>query len=106
MRLIDVCTLADILQERHREVMEDPEISRPRKWQEALSYDTVRREIDKAVVVDAVPVVRCRDCKHRGTNGCPMHINGRLADEAFLRTVDDDYCSYGERCNGEAVLGV
>lgn len=35
MRLIDACTLEDILHERHREVMEDPEISRPRKWQEA-----------------------------------------------------------------------
>ena len=59
-----------------------------------------------APTVDAVSVIRCRDCRHRGTDECPMHINGQSADEAFLRTVDDDYCSHGERCNGEAVLGV
>lgn len=96
MRLIDACTLADILEERHREVMEDPEISRPRKWQEAISYDTVRRAIDRAVVVDAVPVVRCRDCRNRGTNKCPMHIKGKAADDTLLTAVDDDFCSYGE----------
>lgn len=96
MRLIDACTLADILHERHRDVMEDLDISRPRKWQEALSYDTIRREIDKAVVVDAVPVVRCRDCRHRDADECPMHIKGKAADDTLLTAVDDDFCSYGE----------
>lgn len=41
MRLIDACALADILQERHREVMEDPEISRPRKWHELMGYKSL-----------------------------------------------------------------
>lgn len=46
------------------------------------------------------------DPEHRGPDECPMHINGQPADEAFLRAVDDDYCSHGERSYGEAVLGV
>lgn len=47
--------------------------------------------------VDAVPVVRCRDCTHY--NG---HWNCDYFDSAVL---DDDFCSYGERkleAEGEA----
>lgn len=40
-------------------------------------------------------IVRCRDCKHRGTNGCPMHIKGKAADDTLMTAVDDDFCSYG-----------
>lgn len=39
--------------------------------------------------VDAVPVVRCRDCTHY--NG---HWN---CDYFFEAVLDDDFCSYGER---------
>lgn len=42
-------------------------------------------------------VIRCRDCVRRGTNFCPMHINGMEPDEELLKSLDDDYCSYGER---------
>ena len=44
-----------------------------------------------------VRVVRCRDCKHRGTDDCPMHIKGMPPDEWFLKSVANDYCSHGER---------
>ena len=54
-------------------------------------------EIDKAPTVDAVEVVRCRDCKHRGTDDCIFHIKGEPADEELLRELDNDFCSYGER---------
>ena len=54
-------------------------------------------EIDKAPTVDAVEVVRCRDCKHRGTDDCIFHIKGEPADEELLRKLDNDFCSYGER---------
>ena len=47
--------------------------------------------------VDAVEVVRCKDCKHRGTDYCIFHINGEPADEELLRKLDNDFCSYGER---------
>ena len=50
--------------------------------------------------VDAVEVVRCRDCKHRGTDYCIFHIKGEPADEELLRKLDNDFCSYGERKEG------
>ena len=40
--------------------------------------------------VDAVPVVRCKDCKYRdGTLGQPNILCAQMHE--------DDFCSYGER---------
>ena len=57
----------------------------------------IHNAIDNAPTVDAVPVVRCRECKHRGTDDCIFHINGEPADEELLLKLDNDFCSYGER---------
>ena len=51
--------------------------------------------------VDAVPVVRCRECKHRGTDDCIFHIKREPADEELLLKLDNDFCSYGERKDGD-----
>lgn len=74
---------------------------------EALEYTLVgdaasmaERVIDRQPTVDAVPVVRCRDCKHRGTDDCIFHIKGEPADEELLLKLDNDFCSYGERKEG------
>ena len=47
--------------------------------------------------VDAVEVVRCKDCKHRDEYGCctPPIISSYGWDH--LEPKDNDYCSYGER---------
>ena len=60
----------------------------------------VIRSIKDAPTVDAVEVVRCKDCKHRGTDYCIFHINGEPADEELWRKLDNDFCSYGERKEG------
>lgn len=45
----------------------------------------------EAETVDAVEVVRCKDCKWRNKPGCPyMHFNAVPVD-------DFDFCSAGER---------
>ena len=49
---------------------------------------------------DVIKVVRCRECKHRGTDDCIFHIKGEPADEELLRKLDNDFCSYGERKEG------
>lgn len=50
----------------------------------------VKAAIESAPVVDAVPVVRCKDCKHRdGTPGQPNIVCYQMHD--------DDFCSYGEK---------
>ena len=53
--------------------------------------------LEETTTVDAVEVVRCKDCKHRGTDYCIFHIKGEPADEELLRKLDNDFCSYGER---------
>lgn len=58
------------------------------------------RFLKKQPTVDAVPVVRCRDCKYRGTDDCIFHIKGEPADEELLLKLDNDFCSYGERKEG------
>ena len=39
--------------------------------------------------VDAVEVVRCRECKYHNKPPCPMRLS-------FNWTEDDDFCSYGD----------
>ena len=56
--------------------------------------------LKKQPTIDAVPVVRCRECKHRGTDDCIFHIKGEPADEELLLKLDNDFCSYGERKEG------
>lgn len=46
--------------------------------------------VDKAPTIDAVEVVRCRDCRKFKTYGCRMVASGY-----------DDFCSYGERKDGD-----
>ena len=51
------------------------------------------------LTIDAVPVVRCRECKYRFKNnghskaGCPII-------DANVWMDDDDFCSHGERKEG------
>ena len=72
-------------------------------------YDRQRRfAIDWAILLlahDAVPVVRCKDCKHT-ENMMPLENgNGYMMGDCILRKEDDitvmvwgdDFCSYGER---------
>lgn len=57
-----------------------------------------RADIEKAPAVDAVPVVRCKDC------GCYMSESGKYVEHCCLTglPVDaGDFCSYGKRRDGE-----
>ena len=57
--------------------------------------------LNNSPTIDAVPVVRCWECKHRGTDDCIFHIKGEPADEELLLKLDNDFCSYGERKEGD-----
>ena len=58
-----------------------------------------KAQIDSTETVNAVPVVRCRECKYRFKNnghdksGCPII-------DANIWMDDDDFCSHGERKEG------
>lgn len=56
-------------------------------------------DIDDAPTVDAVPVVRCKDCKHCYLAGkAPfMYYACDIANGLGAGCKEDDFCSYGER---------
>ena len=60
-------------------------------WDEAV----LASDIKNAPTIDAVPVVRCKDCAvpHNKYTGCPK-LNG-------LVTPPDFYCPFGERKDGD-----
>ena len=68
----------------------------------AVSVCQFLEALDMAVkALDAVPVVRCRECKHYDTAdfdgnilcGCTLH-------SAMLDITPDSFCSYGEKKEG------
>ena len=73
-----------------------------RKFESEPWYDNADRDeialplVDEAPTVDAVEVVRCRECRYRFKNnghdksGCPII-------DANIWMDDDDFCSHGER---------
>lgn len=110
MRLID----ADALM---RELMRT--INTLQMMDDTESADKVMRgvhivgnSIRSAPTINAVEVVRCRDCKHRYGDECPMrHVEWvTYEDDGFIErddivhdnTQDDGYCNFGEREDGEA----
>ena len=80
MRLIDADRLSEAIYDNVPAPYEDA------SW----AKENCLAEIEAAQTVDAVPVVRCRECKFRdGTPGQPNIQCGNMHD--------DDFCSYGER---------
>ena len=80
MRLIDADRLSEAIYDNVPAPYEDA------SW----AKENCLAEIEAAQTVDAVPVVRCRECKYRdGTPGQPNILCGQMHE--------DDFCSYGER---------
>ena len=98
MRLIDA-DIADvvIIYDKSNELTQVSEAREYIKRQKAF--------LDKFPTIDAVPVVRCRECKHRYTEDCPMYFHASYWHEGYEEYVDDDtdhteddyFCQEGER---------
>lgn len=58
------------------------------------AFDAFDDALQDASTIDAVPVVRCRDCRKFKTYGCRMVASGY-----------DDFCSYGGRKDGDNAEG-
>ena len=52
-------------------------------------------EVNIAPTIDAVPVVRCRECNHCDPEN--HHCDHHMGTAAPLRREPDDFCSYGEK---------
>ena len=53
-------------------------------------------EIEDGLTVDAVEVVRCKDCRWRGIEECAMFYRCECGEQHTWET-DNDFCSYGKR---------
>ena len=91
MRLIDA--------DRAMEIVRDQGIAHPNAYHLTNYATLILRE---APTVDAVEVVRCRDCKNAWIHPCGYvycHRDGRNAYEMTFSL--DSFCSYGERKDGD-----
>lgn len=87
MRLIDADALPKLLDAEYKQTMK-------LIWEGEKHLDTLAEGFAEAshiakyiaATVDAVPVVRCKDCRKFKTYACRMVASGY-----------DDFCSYGER---------
>ena len=62
----------------------------------AQDRDWLKQCIDEAPAIDAVPVVRCKDCTY--FSNAKINTKGFLICPASgMEITEDDYCSYGER---------
>lgn len=71
-----------------------------RGWRDDVCelLDDVMYALEDAPTIDAVEVVRCKDCKSRGTENCAMTFN--TEDNGYYLTdwtSDDGFCSWGKR---------
>lgn len=65
---------------------------------DGISFEELKKTLNNAPAVDAVEVVRCRNCMHLFSIifGSYCQLLGKQMDK-------DDYCSYGERRDENAV---
>ena len=89
MRLID----GDALWER---LNDEP-------WENNADRDEIALPIvNAAPTVDAEVVVRCKDCKHYDMGVClKIYSDGNAHSEALQSRKPEDFCSYGERKDGD-----
>lgn len=84
MRLIDAEKLVDMLYDNEFAVL--------------CPLDEVSGVVDACPTVDAVEVVRCKDCKYSCKDGNGRSCEGYWYElsEYDVTVKDDDFCSYGE----------
>lgn len=94
MRLIDANTLL-----RHKRKMSGADFG-GEFWDEAV----LTSDIKNAPTVDAVEIVRCKDCKHYRPQKKSAHWENRANYCNRIVTIKVqpyDFCSYGKRKDGD-----
>ena len=86
MRLIDADEFEDALENTEYDIS-------PAYEPDGYSHRLICKVLEEAPTVDAVPVVRCRECEYIYTDG-----DGYLACvKSGLYPDENDYCSRGQR---------
>ena len=70
-----------------------------------INFGAVTRYIVKSILkdaptIDAVPVVRCKDCKRSAWRQSPFGIRTFTCELLCADIKPDDFCSYGEQKGG------
>lgn len=95
MRLID----GDVLIEKFNEKADMAEcLIDERTAERFATFCALADAVEESHTVDAVPVVRCKECKHCDPEN--YHCDHAMSTAAPLRRKPDDFCSYGERRGG------
>ena len=86
--------------DRALEIVRDQGVAHPNAYHLTNYATLILRE---APTVDAVPVVRCRDCKHWDSETwfCDNHSTFGHHGLEWNMFSEDDFCSYGERKDGD-----
>ena len=100
-RLIDANALMDVIRQHEYRLATK---------QGSIDYGMftlgIQQAVDEQQTIDAVPVVRCRECKHwkpsgskAGNSFSDMEYIGGCEFTNYYRS-ESDFCSYGERKEG------
>ena len=94
MRLIDADALMDVIRQHEYRLATK---------QGSIDYGMftigIQQAVDEQPTVDAVPVVRCKDCKHYEIHK-PKVLENCERKGYIIPMKPDDFCSYGERKEG------
>ena len=93
MRLIDADEMLANESEAYMAVQTREDVSPITQGLNSVVHRKIQQLIADTPTVDAVVVVRCKNCEYYNTNGCTdglgwceKHNNGHM---------DEDYCNYG-----------
>jgi hypothetical protein len=96
MRLIDADALKNALIECTPYAI-DPVY---RNTNSNIDMFTIMDVLDELPTIDAIPVVRCKDCKHYDTIGCSKGIG--WCKKMDIGASDNFYCANGKQLNKES----
>ena len=91
MRLIDADALKKLYEGWIRQLETDSEYAGDKR-----GVESCLAVLEDAPTIDAVPVVRCKDCKHY-ENHRPKVLENCERNGHLIPMSPDDFCSYGER---------
>lgn len=100
MRLIDADQMA--VDESEAYMSAQVQITDDLKWLvNFAAHSKIQMLIADTPTVDAVPVVRCKECVHYDMGVClKIYSDGNTHPEAWQNRRTEDFCSYGERKEG------
>ena len=91
MRLIDADALMNVIRQHEYRLATK---------QGSIDYGMftlgIQQAVDEQPTIDAVPVVRCKDCKHYEIHK-PKVLENCERNGYLIPMKPDDFCSYGER---------